>query len=103
MTENNEMIVSPLPMQKTFEVEITGTKPLLMHNPIRTMQVAEEWRQRGVSHPPADIEAESGLYKDSESNIVMPFLNILGTIRVGAADRKVGGKGKATYKKLVFS
>jgi hypothetical protein len=95
--------IIPEPIQKTFEVEITGIKPLLMHNPISSMKVAEEWKAKGVSHPPTDVDAESGLYKDSEGNIVIPFLNILGTIRVGAADRKIGGKGHATYKKLVFS
>lgn len=91
------------PTEKLFEVEIVGKKPLLMHNPVESMRVSEEWKAKGVSHPPADVQAESGLYKDADGNIVIPALNLLGAIRTGAADKKVGGKGKATFKKLVYS
>ena len=97
------MKISLEPVEKVFEVEIVGKKPLLMHNPITSMAVAEEWKLKGVNHPPVDIQAESGLYKDSEGNIIIPALVLLGMIRTGAADKKVGGKGKATFKKLVYS
>lgn len=91
------------PIEKVFEIEITGKKPLLMHNPVESMRVSEEWKQKGVSHPPSDVQAESGLYKNADGDIVLPSLVLLGTIRTGAADKKVGGKGKATFKKLVYS
>ncbi len=97
------MKISLEPIQKTFEVEITGKKPLLMHNPITSMACSEEWKAKGVVHPPTDVQAEAGLYKDAEGNIIIPALVLLGMIRTGAADKKVGGKGKATYKKLVYS
>lgn len=97
------MKISLEPKEKEFEVELIGKKPLLMHNPITSMAVAEEWKLKGVSHPPVDIQAESGLYKDPEGNIIIPSLVLLGMIRTGAADKKVGGKGKATFKKLVYS
>lgn len=97
------MKISLEPVEKVFEVEIVGKKPLLMHNPITSMAVAEEWKRKGVNHPPVDIQAESGLYKDSEGNIIIPALVLLGMIRTGAADKKVGGKGRATFKKLVYS
>lgn len=100
---NRPVDINLSPAEKVFEVEITGKKPLLMHNPVTSMAVSEEWKAKGVSHPPADVQAESGLYKDPEGNICIPFLNLLGVIRVGSADKKVGGKGKATFKKLVFS
>lgn len=74
-----------------------------MHNPITSMACSEEWRAKGVSHPPTDVQAEAGLYKDPDGNIIVPALVLLGMIRTGAADKKVGGKGKATYKKLVYS
>jgi hypothetical protein len=95
--------IKPEPTEKVFEVEIKGTKPLLMHNPARSMATNEEWKLKGVSHPPADVEAEAGLYKNEAGEIVLPSLVLLGTIRTGAADKKVGGKGKATFKKLVYS
>jgi hypothetical protein len=91
------------PIEKVFEVTLTGKKPLLMHNPVTSMAVSEEWKRKGVSHPPSDVQAESGLYKDTEGNVVIPFLNLLGVLRVGAVDKKIGGQGKKTFKKLVFS
>jgi hypothetical protein len=97
------MQIAPKPIEKIFEVEIKGTKPLLMHNPIRSMACNEEWKSKGVSHPPSDVQAESGLYKNKDGIIIVPSLVLLGMIRTGAADKKVGGKGKATFKKLVYS
>lgn len=91
------------PVEKVFEVEITGKKPLLMHNPVESMRVAAEWKLKGVNHPPEDVQAESGLYKNADGDICIPSLVLLGAIRTGAADKKVGGKGKATFKKLVYS
>ena len=54
--------VELFPKEKTFEVELIGTKPLLMHDYVRSTKVLEEWKAKGVSHPPGEVEAESGLY-----------------------------------------
>ena len=101
MSETVDINLSPV--EKVFEIEITGKKPLLMHNPVESMRVAAEWRLKGVSHPPEDVQAESGLYKNADGDICLPTLVLLGAIRTGAADKKIGGKGKATFKKLVYS
>ena len=91
------------PIEKVFEIEITGKKPLLMHNPVESMRVAAEWRAKGVSHPPEDVQAESGLYKNANGDICIPSLVLLGAIRTGAADQPIPGKGKSKFKKLVYS
>lgn len=97
------MEIAPKAIEKVFEVELVGKKPLLMHNPVESMRVSSEWRAKGVSHPPEDVQAEAGLYKNADGDICLPSLVLLGAIRTGAADKKVGGKGKATFKKLVYS
>ena len=97
------MKISLEPTKKVFEVEITGFKPLLMHNPARSMAANEEWKAKGVNHPPANVAAEAGLYKNDKGEVVIPSLVLLGAIRTGAKDKKVGGKGKATFKNLVYS
>ena len=99
----NSVDINLSPVEKVFEIEITGKKPLLMHNPVESMRVASEWRLKGVSHPPEDVQAEAGLYKNVSGDICLPTLVLLGAIRTGAADKKIGGKGKATFKKLVYS
>ena len=101
MTKAVDINLSPI--EKVFEVEITGKKPLLMHNPVESMRVSAEWKLKGVNHPPEEVQAESGLYKNASGDICIPSLVLLGAIRTGAADKKVGGKGKATFKKLVYS
>jgi hypothetical protein len=92
--------IKPEPEQRAFKVSIKGTRPLLMHDPMRSRAVNEQYEAGKI---PPEVEAEGGLYKDPDGNIIIPSDNVLAMLFYAGADLKVGGKGKTTYKKFVKS
>lgn len=86
-------------MNEKFEVEIKGTRPLLMHSTCM-MEAKEELakKDRGTK-----VEAESYLYKDNEGKICCPSIIMLTALKNSAVNFLVGGKGKKTYKHYIYS
>jgi hypothetical protein len=82
------------------EVQIRGTRPLLMHSPKSIGQGRDD--RSGTRHDPKE-EAEASLYRNKEGKIVVPSLNLLSAIQKAVVDYKVPGKGKKTYKTYIFS
>jgi len=86
-------------MEKVFDVEIEGTRPMLMHS---TAGMLKPRDSRGAK-PTPEQAAQDALYKDKDGNVVLPALNILATMKAAASDFKVGGKGKKTFKQYIDS
>lgn len=86
-------------IQKVFNVEIEGTRPMLMHSTAGMLRSSDS---RGARLTPVQ-EAEESLYKDKEGNIIIPGFNLISAMKEAASDFKVGGKGKKTYKQYINS
>lgn len=84
-------------MVEVYEVEIEGTKPLLMHAPVT---IGNKPKLRRGEHLTPKQEAEMYLYKDSEGNIVIPSVNIKACIRDAGANYKVSGR-RTTFKAMI--
>ena len=86
-------------MNEKFEVEIRGTRPLLMHS-VESMTAGEELtkKDRGTK-----VEAEMYLYKNEEGKICCPSIIILSALKTSAVNFLVGGKGKKTFKNYIYS
>ena len=84
-------------IQKVFNVEIEGTRPMLMHSTAGMLRSSDS---RGVRLTPAQ-EAEESLYKDKDGNVIIPGFNLISAMKEAASDFKVGGKGKKTYKQYI--
>jgi len=82
-----------------FDVEIVGTKPMLMHS---TRGLTAPKDARGSRGTP-EQEAELCLYKNENDEIIIPGLNILASMKGAASDFKMGGKGKKTFKGYIDS
>jgi len=87
------------PEVTSFEVEIRGVKPMLMHGPAGA---AAPKKGRG-SQRSDEEEIELCLYKNEAGEIVFPGRNIIACIKGAASDFKMGGKGKKTFKGYVES
>jgi hypothetical protein len=56
-----------------------------------------------VSNYDPEKKAEAVLYRDTNENICIPGMNILGTLRDAARDHKAPGKGKRSLKQYILS
>lgn len=83
----------------SFNVQIRGVKPMLMHSPAG-MSAPKSGRGSKRSD---EEEAELCLYKNKEGHIVVPGKNIIACIKGAGSDFKMGGKGKKTYKGYIES
>jgi len=85
--------------EEKFEVEIRGTRPLLMHS-AEGMITGEELakKDRGTN-----VEAEMCLYKDENGKICCPSIIVLSALKNSAVNFLVGGKGKKTFKNYIYS
>lgn len=83
-----------------LDVEITGTRPLLMNAPTAIGVVAST--KKSSNYDPKE-RAEAVLYKDSNENICIPEMNVLGTLRDAAKDHKAPGKGRRSLKQYILS
>jgi len=88
-----------------IDVEIRGTRPLLMNNPAKMVREREIDKVKGRSgiQPSLQEEAETALYKDKDGRIIVPSLCVLSSLREAGKNRVVPGLGKKTYKTFVFS
>jgi hypothetical protein len=85
-------------MPKTFEVELKGVSPYLMHR--YPDETADTKSQKKTGRKDYKDEAEVSLYKDEKGIIYVPSTSVEGCIVKAASDFQITGKGKKTYKDL---
>ena len=88
------------PELEQLNVQIRGTRPLLMHSPQSIGQGKEN--RSGTRHDPIE-EAEASLYRDANGKIIIPSLNLLSSMQKAAVEYKVPGKGKKTFKTYILA
>jgi len=81
-----------------YRVKIKGIRPILFN---RFYEV-EKTKKRGARRDPKE-EARLSLYLDKEKNICTPSIHIEGALIKAAADYKMPGKGRKTFKDAVRS
>lgn len=90
-------------MNEIYEVEIKGTRPLLMNSCRYMIEDKLNKPSRGTKEITLEEEAEKLLYLDKEGENVIPSLCILGCLRKSAVNFKVPGRGKKTYKDFIYA
>jgi len=86
---------------KKYEVEITGTTPLLQNKP-EDYGFDEQWVEKKASED-WEKEALKKLYRDNEGNIYQPSNHVERALMEAGKKIRVKGKGKATFSKLFGS
>ena len=86
---------------KKYNVEITGTTPLLQNKPA-DYGFDEEWVEKKATNE-YEKEALKKLYINSEGIIYQPATHIERTLMEAGKKIRVKGQGKATYSKLFGS
>ena len=87
---------------KTFEVEIEGTSPYLMHKFYGLDDGSAEKRSKTrIGVPDWKKEAEKALYKNTKGEVYVPALQIEGAMVKSAVTEKIPGRRGKTYKDLV--
>jgi hypothetical protein len=82
---------------EVYEVEIIGTKPLLMNAPTN---LGDKPKLRRGEHLDPKVEAENHLYKDAESKICVPSVNVKACIRDAGRNYRVSGR-RATFAAII--
>ena len=88
--------------REIYEVEIRGTRPLLMHSCNSMLEEYGKTATRNKEYDPK-TEAEKALYKDESGRIIVPSLCILSCLREAAKNYQIPGKGKRTFKNYIFA
>ncbi|UCD20999.1 MAG: hypothetical protein JSW08_00410 [archaeon] len=84
---------------KKFSVTIQGISPLLMNRPSNLIaDISKD--KKGFKNDPKN-EAEFKLYIDSKGKLYQPSTHISGALIEAGKHKKVVGKGKSTYSKIV--
>ena len=86
-------------MSEIYNVEIKGTRPLLMNSCRCMIEDRLNKPSRGREELTLKEEAEKLLYLDKEENIVIPSVCLLACLRKSAVNFKVPGRGKKTRRK----
>ena len=84
---------------KTFKATITGISPLLMNRP--SALIGDISKDKKPFKDDAEEQANSKLYKNTEGKLYQPSTHIYGALIEAGKQKKVVGKGKATYSKIV--
>jgi len=82
---------------EVYEVEIKGTRPLLMHAPV---ELGDKPIRRRGEHLPPEKEAEMYIYRDPEGNICIPAVNIKAMLRDAGRNYRVRGR-KSTFGAMI--
>jgi hypothetical protein len=85
-------------MQEIYLVKIVGVKPLLMHNPEKS--ISDKPKLRRGEHLDPKVEAESYLYKDADGKIGIPSVNIKACIREAGRNYRISGR-RTTFAAMV--
>lgn len=84
-----------------FEVEIKGTRPLLMHSTAAMLKPKSN-KVKSTVHDPVE-EAHDCLYFCDNGKIGVPGFALLSAMKKAAVNVKKAGAGKKTLKDYVFS
>ena len=85
-----------------IEVEIEGTKPLLMNNPLKHIVSGNTKVKSTMRATDVKKEAEDSVYRDEKGFLYVPSEAILGTMLNGAKFRKVVASGIKYAAKTVL-
>lgn len=86
------------PNIESYKVKIVGRRSLLLH------QIPQSLGERGRGERMSpEEEANAAIYRDSSGVIALPSLNLKASIRDGAKQFRVPGRGKTSYKDLIKS
>jgi len=85
----------------SFDVEIKGTRPLLMHSTAAMLKPKSN-KVKSSEHDPV-VEAADCLYLNDAKKICVPSMAVLSAMRKAATQLKKAGAGKKTLKDFVFS
>jgi hypothetical protein len=84
---------------KKFKVTIQGTTPLLMNRPSAMIGDISKDKKAFEDNPKG--QAELKLYVNHEGKLYMPNTHLQGALVEAGKNKKVVGKGKSTYSKIV--
>lgn len=84
--------------QTTYEIEIEGITPYLMHR--FADEGADVSSQRKVGKKDYKSDVEVALYKSPEGEIYVPATQIKSCLMEAGKQMRIPGKGKSTYSKL---
>lgn len=84
---------------KTYKVTIEGISPLLMNRP--SAMIGDISKDKKPFTDEAEQMAHSKLYVNPEGELYQPSTHIYGALIEAGKHKKVVGKGKATYSKIV--
>lgn len=83
---------------KTYNVTIQGTSPLLMNRP--SVLIGDISKDKKPHSDDAQAEAEGRLY-EIDGKLYQPATHLQGALVEAGKHKKVVGKGKSTYSKIV--
>ena len=84
---------------KTYKITIEGTSPLLMNRP--SMLIGDISKDKKPLANDYDAQATSKLYTNPKGKLYQPSTHLQGALIEAGKHKKVVGKGKATYSKIV--
>jgi len=84
---------------KIYKIKIQGTSPLLMNRP--SMLIGDISKDKKPQTNDYKGQAESKLYLDDNEKLYQPSTHLKGALIEAGKHKKVVGKGKATYSKIV--
>lgn len=84
---------------KKYKVTIQGISPLLMNRP--SMLIADISKDKKGFKDEPKLQAESKLYQTEKGKLYQPSTHIYGALIEAGKQKKVVGKGKSTYSKIV--
>jgi len=84
---------------KKYNVSIEGITPLLMNRP--SAMIADISKDKKAFEDNPQGQAESKLYINTKGKLYQPSTHFQGALIEAGKQKKVVGKGKATYSKIV--
>ncbi len=84
-----------------IEVRIEGISPLLHHR--FPMEKADEKARKKAGTIDYSKEAEESLYKTEEGELYIPAVHIEASMREAAKNFRIQGRGRKTFKDLIWS
>jgi hypothetical protein len=84
---------------KKFKVKIEGTSPLIMNRP--SVMIGDISKDKKPFSNEAEEMANSKLYASPKGKLYQPSTHVYGALIEAGKHKKVVGKGKSTYSKIV--
>ena len=84
---------------KKFKATIEGISPLLMNRP--SMLIGDISKDKKPARDDYDEQAKMKLYKNPSGKLYQPSTHLQGALVEAGKHKKIVGKGKSTYSKVV--